>query len=112
VTRAKLPMGVGARMRQRRTALGLSLGQLAMATGTTKSHLSEIEAEKSVPSVLVGINIAAALGVSVQWLFTLYGDDPTSTPEVVLNHRLAKAAHAAYRDLKSVFVEWTPGIGS
>lgn len=55
----------GARMRQRRTGLGLSLNQLAGLTEIGKSALCRIELGQYTPSDMHKVAIAAALVVEV-----------------------------------------------
>lgn len=66
----------GARIRERRTALGLTLEQLAQATDSSKSYVWELENKNPPrPSAEKMSAIAKALGVTVDWL--LGTDDQT-----------------------------------
>lgn len=47
----------------------LTLAQLAQATGLTRSYLSKVERGISTPSIAVALQLAEALGVSVEQLF-------------------------------------------
>ncbi|MGY4708075.1 helix-turn-helix domain-containing protein [Mycolicibacterium sp. CBM1] len=57
-------------VRQRR---GLTLDELASATGLTKSYLSKVERGQSTPSIAAAMKVARALDVDVAQLFS---DDP------------------------------------
>ena len=60
----------GARIKELRTAKGLTLDQLAQATGSAKSYIWELENKKPPrPSVDKLSAIAQALGVTVDYLF-------------------------------------------
>lgn len=53
-------------------ALGdLTQAELAELGGTTRKSINAIEAGRMVPSVLLALKLANALGVSVETLFTL-----------------------------------------
>jgi transcriptional regulator with XRE-family HTH domain len=60
---------IGQQMRERRRALGLSIGDLAGRVGLTKGHLSSIERDLASPSVAALLSICNALGLSVGALF-------------------------------------------
>lgn len=60
-------------VRQRR---GLTLDELATASGLTKSYLSKIERGQSTPSIAAALKVARALDVDVAQLFS---DDPAVT---------------------------------
>jgi transcriptional regulator with XRE-family HTH domain len=55
----------GARLRTRRTQLGLSLGSAAIATGLTFQTLSRIELGKLVPTLSAQLMIANGFGCRV-----------------------------------------------
>lgn len=56
------------RVRERRKAAGMTLVQLAAASGLTASTISDIE-RGAEPRVVTAILIARALGVRVEWLW-------------------------------------------
>lgn len=56
------------RLREIREKAGMSQSDLAKASGVSQSHISEIEAERTVPTVFVAKRLARALGVSVDEL--------------------------------------------
>src|SRR5262245_1750095 len=60
---AELARRVAANLRDRRKARGLSLEQLAAASGVSRAALSQIETMKSNPSLGVLWKIAVGLGV-------------------------------------------------
>jgi transcriptional regulator with XRE-family HTH domain len=49
---------------------GPTLEALAKTTGVTKSYLSKIERQRSVPSIAVAMNVARALDIDVAQLFS------------------------------------------
>ncbi len=61
--------GAGNRVRQMRTAQGLSQEQLAAATGLSRTEISAIENARLTPSVAVALRLARALGASAEALF-------------------------------------------
>ncbi len=54
------------RLRQLRLAAGLTLDALALASGSSKSAIVQIEAGKRAPSFELACRLADALGVSVE----------------------------------------------
>jgi transcriptional regulator with XRE-family HTH domain len=69
---------IGARLRAARVRRGVSVRGLARDIGVSASLISQIETEKSSPSVSTLYAIATALGVPIEDLF---GDDSPSTTE-------------------------------
>ncbi len=63
-------MSVGAKLRERRLAAGISLRQFARDLGVSPSLLSQIENGKSQPSVATLYMICSRLDVSIDELFT------------------------------------------
>lgn len=61
--------GVGDEIRQLRIAKGLTLRDLARASGRSLGYLSQIERELSQPSLATLTAIAEALGIEVNWFF-------------------------------------------
>ena len=59
----------GARLRLARQARGLSQQQLAGVAGVTRQAVSAVEAGHSDPSLRVALNLAQALGMTVEELF-------------------------------------------
>ena len=68
---------VGARLRERRLARGLSARQLADAIGVSPSMVSMIENGRTNPSVGTLLSIVSVLGTSLDALFSS-GDGPAS----------------------------------
>jgi len=62
-------MTLGEKLRSIRTARALSLEDLAKKTNLTRSFLSQIEKNKTSPSISSLVRIAAALAVSMSDLF-------------------------------------------
>lgn len=76
-----LPLAViGERVRAERTALGLSLEDVAERSGVSRSMVSEIERGRKVPTIVVLDRITAALGTSLTTLV----QPAETTPVVVL----------------------------
>ncbi|MGX1911520.1 helix-turn-helix domain-containing protein [Streptomyces phaeochromogenes] len=75
---------VGARIRQARTARGMSLRGLAREIGVSASLISQIETGKSQPSVSTLYAITTALSIPVESLFDAEGETaPTPATAVV-----------------------------
>jgi transcriptional regulator with XRE-family HTH domain len=66
--------GFGSRLREARTARGLSVRELARRVGCSASLISQIERGGSVPSVGVLYSLATELGSSLDYL--LFGSGP------------------------------------
>ncbi|MBB3143519.1 helix-turn-helix domain-containing protein [Halomonas organivorans] len=60
----------GSRIRSLRKLKGMTLIQLAKKTGLSHGYLSQIERGLSQPSIASLVDIAQALGVTMQWLFS------------------------------------------
>lgn len=63
-------------LRSVRRQRGMTLEELADATGLTKSYLSKVERQRSTPSIAVAMKVARALDVDVAQLFS---DDQAAT---------------------------------
>jgi transcriptional regulator with XRE-family HTH domain len=77
-----LRISTGNRIRHRRESLGLSQTELAKLADTTQSQISKFEQEVSKIDAMVLKQIAAALGVSTDWLLGL-DENPRPVPELV-----------------------------
>jgi transcriptional regulator with XRE-family HTH domain len=55
----------GGKIRARRKQVGMTQAALAKAVGISAAHMSDIEANKGLPSLPLIIRIAEALGVKV-----------------------------------------------
>ena len=64
-------------LRVQRAIRDLTQAELAELAGVTRKSVNAIEAGRMVPSVLLALRLAHALGVSVETLFTT--PDTTST---------------------------------
>jgi transcriptional regulator with XRE-family HTH domain len=73
---------LGARVRRERHARGLTLEDLAAASGVSRSMLSEVERGSRTPTVLTVDRIATGLGTSLARLLR----DELADPVVVLRH--------------------------
>ncbi|STZ72927.1 transcriptional regulator [Mycolicibacterium fortuitum] len=67
---------MSALLRAVRQQRGMTLEELADATGLTKSYLSKVERQRSTPSIAVAMKLARALEVDVAQLFS---EDPAVT---------------------------------
>ena len=76
VTEATLA-SIGERLRAARDRAGLTLDQMAEASGLSKAHLSRLESGERQPSIAALLDLSAALGVQVN---ALLGEDRTSSP--------------------------------
>ena len=57
------------RLKERRTELGLTQGELADMCVVSRKTINTVENGIFVPSTLLALKLAEALGVSVEWLF-------------------------------------------
>lgn len=62
-------VAIGARLRNARTAQGLSLAQVAATSGLTKGFLSRLERDETSPSVATLVQLCQVLSVPVGALF-------------------------------------------
>lgn len=62
-------------LKVQRALRDLTQADLASMAGITRRSINAIEAGRMVPSVLLALKIARALGVSVETLFSLDGAD-------------------------------------
>ncbi|HSK61814.1 MAG TPA: helix-turn-helix transcriptional regulator, partial [Actinomycetospora sp.] len=67
---------VGARLREERLRLGISVRALARDLGVSASLVSQIETGKSQPSVSTLYAMTTALGISVEDVFSPAVDEP------------------------------------
>jgi len=74
----------GAEIRTLRKARGLSLSELSGQTGLSVGYLSQIERNRSNPSVKALTAIAQALGVTVGWFFSGGASGPHEERGVVV----------------------------
>lgn len=63
------PLNFGSVLRERRRTLGLTLNDVSERTGLTKGFLSDIERDKTSPSVASLVNLCDVLGLPVGDLF-------------------------------------------
>lgn len=59
-------MNLGLYIKQRRILLGLTLEELAEATGTSKGYIHTLEKGTAIPGFMLAIRISVALGVGIQ----------------------------------------------
>lgn len=60
---------LGTRLKERRTELGLTQGELAELCLVSRKTINTVENGVFVPSTLLALKLAEALGVSVEQLF-------------------------------------------
>jgi transcriptional regulator with XRE-family HTH domain len=97
---------LGNRVRERRRTLQITQERLATALGVTPQHISLIEQDKGSPSLTILPNLAAELGVSVDFLLTgkegLVSDViPTIKADKSLNLKAKRALIALVEELRS-----------
>ena len=63
------PTRIGPRLRETRMAQGLTIGNLADATGLTKGFISRVERDETSPSVATLVNLCQVLSLPVGALF-------------------------------------------
>lgn len=66
-------------LRVQRAIRDLTQAELAERAGVTRKSVNAIEAGRMVPSVLLALKLARALGVAVETVFRL--DDPSAVPQ-------------------------------
>ena len=79
ITEAAYKQSVADRIRQARTAKGLSQGTLARTIGKRRTHVNEWENARGTPRWPNLQLLARALDVSTEWLLTGQGDGPRRT---------------------------------
>ena len=83
--------GLGTRIRARRTALGLTLAQVAQRAGLSEAYVSNVEHGHRTPTLAVLYAIAEALGLA---LTDLLGEDPPTGRPDLLQTALAEAPYS------------------
>lgn len=68
-TRPKRPM-IGCQIRRLRNDAGMTLSEIAEATGLNVGYLSQVENDKASPSLETLASVAEALDVPVTWFFS------------------------------------------
>ena len=77
-------LDLGNEIRQLRKVRGMTLQQLALATGRSVGFLSQVERNLTRPSVAALQDISAALGVYIGWFFPDEGGGDAGEREVVV----------------------------
>lgn len=67
-------------MRLRRAVLDITQADLAERTGITRKSINAIETGRMVPSIILSLKLAKALGVKVEDLFSIEGQSTESSP--------------------------------
>jgi len=70
---------VGAYIRSRRLALGLTQAQLAVLAGVSEAEISRLEAGHRRPNFETGIRLAQALGLSAEELYRQFAPQEVAT---------------------------------
>ena len=113
-------MQVGERIRATRTGLGLTVGALAERTGLSKGLISQIENEKTSPSLATLAKIAEGLEVPVAYLVLKQEEriqvvrrDQRSVYQFGSDQiRVEMLTGTGPRSLKAVLVEMPPGTST
>lgn len=67
-------------MRLRRAMLDITQADLAERTGITRKSINAIETGRMVPSIILSLKLAKALGVKVEDLFSIEGQPTEASP--------------------------------
>lgn len=78
-TDSDLGASVGARLRERRRALGLTLSEAARSADISTSHLSSIEIGNSIPSLPILARVVAVLDLSLNEVLRNVGQTVVNT---------------------------------
>lgn len=78
------PENIGARLREARTARGLSLRSVAQALGVSASLISQVETGKTQPSVSTLYALVSHLGISIDELLGVKADATPVDEDIVL----------------------------
>jgi len=83
-TAEKVAAGMAARIAELRAKRKLSLQEVADRAGISKAHVWDIEqGRQRNPTIATAVNIASALGVSLDYLTGLSNSEPTMHPEAL-----------------------------
>ena len=84
---------VGSLIRRERQKQGISLRELARRVGISGSMLSQVETDRTRPSVSTIYAIATELGLSIDALLSEAGEEPQAAATVTVagNNALAEA---------------------
>jgi transcriptional regulator with XRE-family HTH domain len=112
LTMAFDPKALGRRVREEREKAGLSLAQLADASGLTKAYLVRLENQTANPSMEVVARVAEALDLTIADLvggpvIRYVGDDSDVTPSL---RAFADQAHLSSSDVAMLAsIKWREG---
>jgi transcriptional regulator with XRE-family HTH domain/quercetin dioxygenase-like cupin family protein len=81
-----IPGGLGERLRQVRTARGMSVRELARRAGCSASLVSQVERGVTAPSAGVAYSLANQLGISLDFLFGTDDVEPGELPRLATDH--------------------------
>ncbi len=99
-----MTQSIGERMKDLRTEKGLTLAELSEKTNLSISYLSQIERDKTTPSLLTLVTIAKIFNAGVRYFFESEGED-------VFVVRANKGRTASSDDSESLTPqEWNPKI--
>lgn len=77
-----MPRQVGERLRAVRTSLGIRQARLARDMGVSQPYIAAVESGRQNLTLAQIGTIASALGVGVEFVFTVPGDRPRAQPAV------------------------------
>jgi transcriptional regulator with XRE-family HTH domain len=92
ISEAPVPATLGRRIAECRERLGLTQSEFAQRAGISVTFLSEVENDKRKPGTDVILQIADALGVSIDYLIKGETEPPRSRTPLVIPSELAEAA--------------------
>lgn len=108
---------VGARVRSLRRERGLTIEQLAAATGLTKGFISQLERDRTAPSLSSIARICDALGVRLSHIFEAEPAPalvrrPDATPLTALTTRSRLLSSREESRFQAIESEVAPGAGA
>jgi transcriptional regulator with XRE-family HTH domain len=108
--------GVGAQLRERRQAAGLSLRQFAKILGVSASFISQLENGKSQPSVATLYQICSALEVTVDEIFAALSSSAAQSSSPAVTTKAAPAPvsrpdHRSFNDAAQADGNRTMDVG-
>lgn len=71
---------LGTSMKAHRAVRDLTQADLGALAGVTRKSINAIETGRMVPSTLLALKLARALGTTVEQLFHIEGDAPETAP--------------------------------
>ncbi len=111
-------MQVGKKIRDLRLRRGLTVQQLATASGLSKGFISQVENDRTSPSLATLADVAKALDVSVAYLvvdedpvpYVVRADERQSMDSTGNVTRVEVLSAAPKRNLELLWIEFAPGM--